>query len=249
MCRAKSGTPAYMAPESLARSHEHSYQSDYWMIGIIFHELLIGSRPWLRCPEHAIRYVNARKDDARATEELPQSLRFASLVDQDISICSSVSTCALEVLKTLLDVRPSSRLSSSFRELKFFANFDWVALETRNGAQLAPPIVPFPGSKCACIAEKTLDSFGIHPEVRFDGCCIPVILRSVANRCTRKKEILASMSTRHFSALSGINFLDCFLQILRPHSPKVRIVFQHGMIIKAAAWMNRSHQENAEVRV
>jgi serine/threonine protein kinase len=41
-----SGTLPYLAPEVLTRTHEHSYQSDFWSLGIMGYELLFGKRPF-----------------------------------------------------------------------------------------------------------------------------------------------------------------------------------------------------------
>ena len=40
-----SGTPGYMAPEVLNREN-HSYAVDYFALGIIAHELMLGFRPF-----------------------------------------------------------------------------------------------------------------------------------------------------------------------------------------------------------
>jgi serine/threonine protein kinase len=46
VCCDSSGTLAYLAPELLTRTHEHSYQSDFWSLGIMTYELLFGRRPF-----------------------------------------------------------------------------------------------------------------------------------------------------------------------------------------------------------
>jgi serine/threonine protein kinase len=52
-----SGTLPYMAPEMLTRSKFHSYQSDYWSLGVTAYELLFNNRPYLRnCPKQFIRF-------------------------------------------------------------------------------------------------------------------------------------------------------------------------------------------------
>ena len=40
-----SGTPGYMSPEILARKN-HSYSVDYYAVGIIIHECIMGKRPY-----------------------------------------------------------------------------------------------------------------------------------------------------------------------------------------------------------
>lgn len=40
-----SGTPGYMAPEVLARQ-KHSYEVDFYALGIILFEIMVGRRPY-----------------------------------------------------------------------------------------------------------------------------------------------------------------------------------------------------------
>jgi serine/threonine protein kinase len=40
-----SGTPSYMAPEVIFKQN-HSYESDYYAMGVICHELLLNKRPY-----------------------------------------------------------------------------------------------------------------------------------------------------------------------------------------------------------
>jgi serine/threonine protein kinase len=58
ICDSSSGTLAYMAPEALTRSRYHSYQSDYWSLGITAYELLFNCRPFFtHCPLEFIHYA------------------------------------------------------------------------------------------------------------------------------------------------------------------------------------------------
>jgi serine/threonine protein kinase len=132
-CTAKSGTSAYMSPETLASTHTHGKPSDFWMIGIYFHELLLATRPWIKCPAHAVGYVEACQSDFNFQAALPRSLRFAALVDPDIEISAHVSNSAIEVLQGFLDIRPWERFSSDrfndIKRLRFFRMFDWEVRE------------------------------------------------------------------------------------------------------------------------
>lgn len=44
-CLDASGTPGYMAPEVLCKQ-VHSFSVDFYAVGIVCHELMIGKRPY-----------------------------------------------------------------------------------------------------------------------------------------------------------------------------------------------------------
>ena len=59
LCESSSGTLAYLAPEVLSPSHCHSYQSDFWSLGVMGFELFFGYRPFSRhCPTASIEFVS-----------------------------------------------------------------------------------------------------------------------------------------------------------------------------------------------
>lgn len=49
-----SGTPGYMSPEAITHQ-KHSYESDYFALGVIMHELMIGRRPYTGKSRQEIR--------------------------------------------------------------------------------------------------------------------------------------------------------------------------------------------------
>lgn len=58
LCSLSSGTMAYLAPEVLTPSHRHSFQSDFWSLGVVGYELLYGRRPFQKhCPREFVYFV------------------------------------------------------------------------------------------------------------------------------------------------------------------------------------------------
>lgn len=49
-----SGTPGYMAPEVMSRK-DHSYAVDYFAMGVIAYEFMLGTRPYLGRDRKEIR--------------------------------------------------------------------------------------------------------------------------------------------------------------------------------------------------
>jgi serine/threonine protein kinase len=72
ICNLTSGTLPYMAPETLTPTHYHSYQADFWSLGVLAYELLFSQRPFpVHCPK---RYVSlASKEYALLWERALES--------------------------------------------------------------------------------------------------------------------------------------------------------------------------------
>lgn len=49
-----SGTPGYMAPEVMCRQN-HSFEVDYYALGVILYELMMGRRPYVGKTRKEIR--------------------------------------------------------------------------------------------------------------------------------------------------------------------------------------------------
>jgi hypothetical protein len=123
----------------------------------------------MKCPAHAVGYIEACQSDFNFEASLPKSLRLTALVDSDIEISAHVSKAAIEVLQGLLDIRPWERFSSDrftdMKRLRFFRLFEWEALSKRDVNLVKPPITPDPDiANCDCFEENILESMGIYDE-------------------------------------------------------------------------------------
>ncbi len=59
LCVLSSGTLPYLAPEALTESRRHSYQVDFWSLGVMAYELLFNVRPFDKhCPKRFIYFVD-----------------------------------------------------------------------------------------------------------------------------------------------------------------------------------------------
>ena len=56
-----SGTPVYMAPEILFRS-SYSYESDYYSLGVVLFELMMGHRPYSGKSRNEVREELVNKE-------------------------------------------------------------------------------------------------------------------------------------------------------------------------------------------
>lgn len=109
------GTPDYVAPEVLS-SEGHNHAVDYWSLGILMYELIVGYSPF-----------GARTDIER----------YAKISSGVYTTPSRVSEGASDLIARLLEVNPSRRLGNlrggvdDIKNHAFFDGFDWKACEER----------------------------------------------------------------------------------------------------------------------
>ena len=126
-----SGTPGYMAPEVLFNK-DHDYSVDYFSLGVILYELLMGKRPY-----HGHNKKELRKDivtrQARINEEnIPDNfVRSKNFFD------------CINFINGLLERKKEKRLGyNGFKEIKehsWLANFEWDDLINKT---MQPPFIP-----------------------------------------------------------------------------------------------------------
>lgn len=119
------GTPDYQAPEIIKRVG-HSYAADYWALGVLIYELLVGDAPF--CPDD---------DDPRGT--------YKNILQGALKIPTWISNQAADIISKLLTQAPEKRLGCGRNGIKeimahpWFRGFDWTKLERR---KMVPPIKP-----------------------------------------------------------------------------------------------------------
>ncbi|XP_012273063.1 cGMP-dependent protein kinase 1 isoform X2 [Orussus abietinus] len=119
------GTPEYVAPEIILNKG-HDRAVDYWALGILTHELLVGKPPF-RGNDHMTTYNKILKGV------------------EMVGIPSIVNKNASNLIKKLLRLCPSERLGyqrngiQDIRDHKWFSTFNWEALRR---LALPAPIVP-----------------------------------------------------------------------------------------------------------
>jgi serine/threonine protein kinase len=94
ICDSSTGTLCYMAPETLTISKYHSYQSDYWSLGVTAFELLFHFRPFPKhCPLSLIHFVGnqfqslwnrilAEQDMGQSKKKKKREMSRAPFMDQ-----------------------------------------------------------------------------------------------------------------------------------------------------------------------
>jgi serine/threonine protein kinase len=115
------GTPEYIAPEIIL-CHGHSHAADWWSLGCIVYEMLVGLPPF---------YSAERKE------------MYRNAVLQPVRFPRAVSAPARDLILGLLRKEPCERLGrAGGREVMqhaWFSDVDWLALEHK---QVRPSFVP-----------------------------------------------------------------------------------------------------------
>ncbi|CAD8164479.1 unnamed protein product [Paramecium pentaurelia] len=121
-----SGTPGYMAPEVMCKQN-HTYAVDYFAVGVIAYEFMIGRRPYVGRSRQEIRDQILAKQAQIKRNEIPD--------DWSIE--------AVDFINKLLQRKPQNRLGSNgIQEIKqhpWFANFEWDKLQNQT---IIPPFIP-----------------------------------------------------------------------------------------------------------
>ncbi|KAJ3079038.1 hypothetical protein HK100_010524, partial [Physocladia obscura] len=128
LLKAVAGSMAYMAPEILDK-RGYTFTIDWWSMGVIMFELLIGKRPF--------RGSN--------TEELIRAITKGGFEFLD-SVESKISKDALDLIKAWLNRSPNDRLGSKefggdtkITNHHWFQEYNWNDIEQQT---LTPPFVP-----------------------------------------------------------------------------------------------------------
>ena len=124
-----SGTPGYMAPEVLCGKN-HSYPVDYFALGVIGYEFMLGERPYLGKGRKEIKQAVLAKQVQIKSHEIPYGWTFE----------------AADFINKLIQRKVSNRLGSNgIQDIKahpWFAGFNWDDLYNK---KMMSPFVPDSG--------------------------------------------------------------------------------------------------------
>lgn len=121
-----SGTPGYMAPEVICRQN-HSFVSDFFALGVIIYELIMGSRPYTGKSRKEIRDAILEKQAKIKTENIP-----IGWSEDAVNICNK-----------LLKRKPGTRLGANgIDDIKLHPWFDDIDEERLKNFELKAPFIP-----------------------------------------------------------------------------------------------------------
>ncbi|TMW58496.1 hypothetical protein Poli38472_010055 [Pythium oligandrum] len=117
------GTPDYLAPE-LIFSKGHDKAVDYWALGVLIYELLVGHAPFFA--------------------QEPMQI-YALIIQGDVKFPGHITRPCVDLVTKLLSQNPARRLGNmknGIRDIinhKWFSSFPWDSLLNKT---LKPPIIP-----------------------------------------------------------------------------------------------------------
>ncbi|CAD8145154.1 unnamed protein product [Paramecium octaurelia] len=121
-----SGTPGYMAPEVLCRQN-HGIAVDYFALGVIVYECMLGRRPYV----------------GRSRQEIRDSVLAKQVQIKKSEVPTSWSLDAADFANQLIQRKPAQRLGSDNPEAvknhSWFNGFQWNKLLNK---ELQPPYLP-----------------------------------------------------------------------------------------------------------
>ena len=122
-----SGTPGYMAPEVILIQN-HSYPADFFALGVIGYEFMMGYRPYLGRSRKEIKDLIISKQAKIRREELPDGWGMI----------------AADFINGLLQRKPYKRLGyqniSQIKEHSWMKDIDWDLLNLK---QIEAPFLPY----------------------------------------------------------------------------------------------------------
>ena len=120
------GTPDYIAPEIIRRVH-YSYSVDYWALGVLVYEMLVGMPPFDGLDEHEL---------------------FDSILNQKVHFPRSISRDATSFCKALLEKDICDRLGGNsvgdrqkVRHHPFFRLLNWESVAKKEIQPCFKPVV------------------------------------------------------------------------------------------------------------
>jgi serine/threonine protein kinase len=112
------GTPEYLSPEVL-RGTGHSYPVDWWSLGTLIYEMLVGLPPFYS------KSIN---------------IMYQRILESPLRFPQGMSESAMDILEKLLEREPENRLCGpAIRDHPFFESIDWDLLEAK---KIEPPWKP-----------------------------------------------------------------------------------------------------------
>ncbi|CAD8095847.1 unnamed protein product [Paramecium sonneborni] len=121
-----SGTPGYMAPEVMYRQN-HTYAVDYYALGVIAYEFMLGRRPYV----------------GRSRQEIRDQIMAKQVQIKKSEIPDNWSIEGADFINRLIQRKPQQRLgfndSQEIKQHPWFQNFPWQKLQN---FELIPPFQP-----------------------------------------------------------------------------------------------------------
>jgi serine/threonine protein kinase len=143
------GTPEYMAPEVI-REEGHGRPVDYWALGVIIYEMIVGKTPWAE--------MNATDSVRMLATRL-----FISVLSKPVPFPKFVSNSAKHLIEGLMSKDPNTRMgvngADEVKNHPFFKTVNWRKI---GAEQCKPPFIPEVKNPQSDPGYKSMDEFKQH---------------------------------------------------------------------------------------
>jgi len=161
------GTFEYLAPEFFYDGHGHTHAVDYWALGCIVHEMVMGKTPFVDFPGEQ----DLRKLFLRICKTQYKPVEFDPSFDEHAAISGEEPGACRQLCSELLKSHPTERLGNlaggakGITEHPYFAAFDWVGMrEKEMPAPWLPPTELFSSvEKDLLTHDSELEEYGGDP--------------------------------------------------------------------------------------
>lgn len=122
------GTPEYLAPEIILDKHGYGQSVDWWSLGVLFYDMLMGASPF--------KIWEPNKEDGRTGYD-------ASIYLKKVRLPSYHTPEAIDLVDKLIVANPKNRLgykgSLEIKNHRFFQNINWEKVYAK---KIQPPLIP-----------------------------------------------------------------------------------------------------------
>lgn len=224
-----SGTPAYMAPETL-KGHDQGYSVDYYSIGVLGYEIMKGNVPY---------------DSNDRTQVRKMMKHHVINLTQEEKLKTTYSDFCLDFINKLLKKDPDERLGGKkgekeIKEHPFFTGIDWEMIQKMNYQSPVYDIIKYSKMKHGYVKELfdfeyCNQSDDLTPEIaklyinitknvdfklyfRYYTCiCVENIMRELRNDEERKRRNRRRM--KRSQSMNGFNPFFGYPNDIRPEYP------------------------------
>lgn len=238
LCSSSSGTMPYLSPESLTLSRRHSYQNDFWSLGVLAYELLFSIRPFEKhCPKDFIYFADNQYkllwDHISALNSSSSSSSAADAIAAAAPAAATNNHNLEVVLESSSPLSSSSMIAAPSQSLQSggFLDFEEVASSLDETSRLSS--LPYPQYHIRLTRDGGLPpELMIHiPQYTFCGDLVSAECRAMLNGLLDVRIPCRLGNMNRFTDFSNHPWLQDHPSLVAPFLPNIHEI-QHSLTLK-----------------